>query len=673
MKKKNGMPTLEDDAKIEPTSTQSLQDFASITMEQARLIARNPSTKSGLLEKLSYHSDIKVRVYVAKHPNTPQHVLRRLALGKGSVIDVCREVAKNPNTSTETLDKLSGYADYDIQRGVVQNQNTSKETLEKHARQGSGYIQHEIAENPKTPVEILKILAFNQSIHVRGSVATNPNTPHDLIFQLIGSIPIRGKYAFAANPTTHVKILEELAKDKDPYVHLQVAQNPNTPTDLAKNLLRTLATIREHKLGGHYPVISNNPATPGWVLELLSERKENFVREAVAKHQWVSAELLAKLADDPCNGVRKAVAENKNTPLETLWKLTEYVTDRHVQIQLATDPNTPIESVILLLNNKHCENIAAKHPSILNISVDTLQKLATSSKNSIRRYVALHPATPPEILRFLRNSKDYAIPVYVAENQNTPKDLLDELAEHPLISVRSSVAENQNAPKEALARLATDSVIDIRLAVAENKNTPVEILMRMAKDRSPRVREAVAAHSNMRAFRPPNNPVTINEPARSNTDTYSIPQPSGYWKYSGRYRQSTAREQNDKGDFHGAPVVLDKERIAALQLETEQTSKVLAEVFNEPETPISSEATVASTASNPLGLDPVHLEFLRMLLDRPLWSRDELLALATQKKLMLDGILEHLNEAVFDYIDEALTEGQDPVEINTGLLGKLPL
>ena len=41
-------------------------------------------------------------------------------------------------------------------------------------------------------------------------------------------------------------------------------------------------------------------------------------------------------------------------------------------------------------------------------------------------------------------------------------------------------------------------------------------------------------------------------------------------------------------------------------------------------------------------------------------------------ELMLDGALEHINEAVLDACDEPLTEGEDPVEINQAVLETLP-
>jgi hypothetical protein len=64
------------------------------------------------------------------------------------------------------------------------------------------------------------------------------------------------------------------------------------------------------------------------------------------------------------------------------------------------------------------------------------------------------------------------------------------------------------------------------------------------------------------------------------------------------------------------------------------------------------------------GLDPSHSAFLRALTQKSNWQRGELQAIATQLHLMLDGALEVINEAAFEAIDEALTEGDNPIEVN---------
>lgn len=124
---------------------------------------------------------------------------------------------------------------------------------------------------------------------------------------------------------------------------------------------------------------------------------------------------------------------------------------------------------------------------------------------------------------------------------------------------------------------------------------------------------------------------------------------------------------------------LDPARIAALQKDTERVSALLAGIFTEDETPRTpvpepvDEAPAAERAPphGLLGLDEAHSSLARMLLSRPQWSRKELLDVAEDLELMLDGALERINEASFDAHDMPLTEGDDPVEVRTDVLEKI--
>ncbi|CAB3791208.1 TerB N-terminal domain-containing protein [Pararobbsia alpina] len=133
----------------------------------------------------------------------------------------------------------------------------------------------------------------------------------------------------------------------------------------------------------------------------------------------------------------------------------------------------------------------------------------------------------------------------------------------------------------------------------------------------------------------------------------------------------------------GVPFVLNDARIAALQRETAQVSVLLANVFAEdivhavhtPDT-VRKEASVegpgpAEAPGGLLGLDDAHSTFLRLLVTRAQWTRAELSDAAGDLDLMLDGAIEQVNEASLDHWDEALTDGEDPVEINQALVQRL--
>lgn len=126
---------------------------------------------------------------------------------------------------------------------------------------------------------------------------------------------------------------------------------------------------------------------------------------------------------------------------------------------------------------------------------------------------------------------------------------------------------------------------------------------------------------------------------------------------------------------------LDPARIAALQRDTEKVSALLANIFTDADEPSTTpaaepaeaepESETDETSKGLLGLDEAHTALARMMLSRPEWSREELLDVAADLDLMLDGALEHINEAAFDTHDMPLFEGDDPVTVNAELLEKV--
>ncbi|WP_245778996.1 tellurite resistance TerB family protein [Dokdonella immobilis] len=123
----------------------------------------------------------------------------------------------------------------------------------------------------------------------------------------------------------------------------------------------------------------------------------------------------------------------------------------------------------------------------------------------------------------------------------------------------------------------------------------------------------------------------------------------------------------------GEGLRLDAGRIAALQRDTEKVSALLANIFVEeepvsvPRPEVEDDPPEGAAGEEVMGLDRVHSEFVRLLLSRPQWTRSELEDAAADMDLMLDGALEVVNEAAFDAHDEALIEGEDPMEVNLNI------
>jgi uncharacterized tellurite resistance protein B-like protein len=128
---------------------------------------------------------------------------------------------------------------------------------------------------------------------------------------------------------------------------------------------------------------------------------------------------------------------------------------------------------------------------------------------------------------------------------------------------------------------------------------------------------------------------------------------------------------------------LDPAKIAALQQDTERVSALLANIFTEAEDTVTTPAGAqrepdaeaelepSSSSAGLLGLDEAHSALARMMLSRPEWSREELLDVAADLDLMLEGALERINEAAYDAHDMPLCEGDEPVVVNAEFLEKV--
>ena len=92
---------------------------------------------------------------------------------------------------------------------------------------------------------------------------------------------------------------------------------------------------------------------------------------------------------------------------------------------------------------------------------------------------------------------------------------------------------------------------------------------------------------------------------------------------------------------------------------------------DEPPRPVEA----AGNATNPqhaiAGLDTDGSAFLLYLSARQVWPREELERAASERSLLLDGTIEAINDAAFAACDEAVLEGDDPVEINAAAMAKL--
>ncbi len=130
-----------------------------------------------------------------------------------------------------------------------------------------------------------------------------------------------------------------------------------------------------------------------------------------------------------------------------------------------------------------------------------------------------------------------------------------------------------------------------------------------------------------------------------------------------------------------AGFTLDTTRIAAIQHETHEVTRVLASVFADeepasaspepagavalaPGEPVEADEAPAAADDRLPGLDVAHSALVRALGGRDEIDAAEFAILADAHGLMAGGAMESINDAAFQLCDEPLLEGADPIDIN---------
>ncbi|HVU15825.1 MAG TPA: TerB N-terminal domain-containing protein [Candidatus Didemnitutus sp.] len=125
----------------------------------------------------------------------------------------------------------------------------------------------------------------------------------------------------------------------------------------------------------------------------------------------------------------------------------------------------------------------------------------------------------------------------------------------------------------------------------------------------------------------------------------------------------------------GTGIQFSPERLRKLREDSEAATKKLTAIFD-AEIEKETAPLVAPTGASPqpeekpglVGLDSNHSKLLAILLTRSQWTREEFEELCKDKELLPDGAIETINEATYTQFEQAIIEGEDPLEILTQLL-----
>ncbi len=448
------------------------------TSEEKKNLARNENTPGDILSLLS-QGNKEVRQLVASNPNTPIEVLKKLGIefadeivnnpvfnlllledSNNNFLKMC--LATSTTTSLETLEELSSDLDCDIRGQVAKNSKITGRILNRLGEDKDYYVLLSVLENRNTTEQTLyKLLNSVLSNYFTSKILKHPNASLDILLTAAEHPYSNPRIAVSKCRKTPKYLLVKLSDDYVASVRRGVAGNPRTPAEILTKLSsdNALSVIR---------AVARNPKTPDNLLTKLANHSNKSIRRAVAYNPKASAEILSKLANDSEQEVCMGVIKNFNTPINILNNL---VKQNHYYIyssicndnilanifdaQLIEKQNNYIEEKLSVYVNKKIIKIFKRKYNISN--TDFLIRVISLRRNSIRRKVLINARLPKNILNDLANHPSKYIRKIVAGHPDTSPDMLAKLAQDPIEAVRKAVTENPNTPLECL-RLLTKTV-----------------------------------------------------------------------------------------------------------------------------------------------------------------------------------------------------------------------
>jgi len=170
-------------------------------------------------------------IEIAKDPNTPKEELERLA--KSENPDVLKALASNTNLPASIHIHLYNLNDFGIKETLAQNPSTPLEILEKLAFENPTF-EKIVVFNPSVPEELLiKILDANPSLAYE--IAQKPNLSRNVIERILMLDALSAKIELAKNRTISEDVLRILYSDRDEFVRAVVASNPNAPYEILED------------------------------------------------------------------------------------------------------------------------------------------------------------------------------------------------------------------------------------------------------------------------------------------------------------------------------------------------------------------------------------------------------------------------------------------------------
>jgi len=199
------------------------------------LVYKDPRALYEHCPNLSVEEADRAKDLLALHKRTPPDILDQLE----EEIERSVWIARNPNTSPATLERLSLSEIGDrrlLTEALLSNRNTPPAVIDRLAHNEAPHIRSLVAEHPRILPPILDRLAKDQHVEVRWGVARNPNASPELLDRLSRDKDTWVRRTVARHPNASPGLLDRLSMDEDGGVRQRVAENPYTSPAILKRL-----------------------------------------------------------------------------------------------------------------------------------------------------------------------------------------------------------------------------------------------------------------------------------------------------------------------------------------------------------------------------------------------------------------------------------------------------
>jgi hypothetical protein len=450
--------------------------------------ARNPETPSHLLERLSQNKEPEVLRALAKNPNTPQEVL--FVVGQ----KYTQEFLENPIMPLwflEQPDLVKKMPPLLLLR--LLDFTLPEMWLAQIAQHAPRHILQRLASLLSLSTQLLTFIGKQNFFEVDLRVAKHPNTAPETLAWLLASEHEKVRAIALQNVRTPKAFYQLLAKAcGDP----DLRELTSSTATLTQEELRLLS---QHNLFAK-TIVAQHSDTTDDVLLLLAESESSQVRRSVAVRPTLPKEILQQLSRDHASEIRAALFQNPSLPEEIVSLLAQDLS-REMQLAYLNSAYITREALLTALVTLHSKLYVG---DLLPATIERLLQDVTDEQEwlnlaettpSLQRFLVPHSKSPSALWIRLAKEKGIFRDGFVSMRR-LPEEVLWALSENPEHACLLAVTRHPNTPAKLLARLADASFIAIKNTVAAHPNTSEETLAKLSQHPAASVRRAVAQNQN---------------------------------------------------------------------------------------------------------------------------------------------------------------------------------